>query len=51
MWHIDMDENSKKMLAHSSSILEAEASRLKGAPTYSIEEIRAKLKEKYARSE
>lgn len=40
-------EEREKMLAHRASILEAEFSRLSGAPTYSVEEIRARLKEKF----
>ena len=40
-------EEREKMLAHRASILEAEFSRLSGAPTYSVEEVRARLKEKF----
>ena len=40
-------EQREKMLAHRASILEAELSRLAGDPTYSVEDVRARLKEKY----
>lgn len=40
-------EEREKMLNLRASILEAEFSRLAGAPTYSIEEVRSRLKEKY----
>ena len=40
-------EEREKMLAHRASILEAEFSRLSGAPTYSVEEVRARLKGKF----
>ena len=45
---VEAFEEREKMLNHRASILEAEFSRLAGAPTYSVEEIRARLKEKYA---
>lgn len=41
-------EEREKMLDHRASILEAEFSRLAGAPTFSVDEVRARLKEKYA---
>ena len=44
---VEAFEQREKMLAHRASILEAELSRLAGAPTYSAEEVRARLKEKY----
>lgn len=44
---VDAFEEREKMLDHRASILEAEFSRLAGAPTYSVDEIRARLKEKY----
>ena len=44
---IDAYEEREKMLAHRASILEAELSRLSGAPTYTPEQIREMLKEKY----
>lgn len=44
---IDAYEAREKMLEHRASVLEAEFSRLSGEPTYSVEEVRAKLKEKY----
>ena len=37
----------EKMLTHRTSILEAELSRLVGASTYSLEDVRAHLEEKY----
>ncbi len=45
---IEAYEEREKMLAHRASILEAEEERLSGAPTLSIEEVRARLAEKYA---
>jgi len=45
---IDAIEEREKMLDHRASVLEAELERLSGAPTYSVDEVRAKLKEKYA---
>ena len=44
---MDAFEEREKMLEHRASILEAEFSRLAGAPTYSVDEVRARLKEKY----
>ena len=44
---VEAFEQREKMLAHRASILEAELARLSGSPTYSIEDIRARLKEKY----
>ena len=44
---IDAYEAREKMLEHRASVLEAEFSRLSGEPAYSVEEVRAKLKEKY----
>lgn len=44
---IDAYEEREKMLAHRASILEAELSRLSGAPAYTPEQIREMLKEKY----
>lgn len=44
---VEAFEEREKMLDHRASILETEFSRLAGAPTYSIEEIRSRLKEKY----
>ena len=41
-------EEREKMLAHRASILEAEFSRLSGAPTLSVSKVRARLAEKYA---
>lgn len=44
-------EEREKMLAHRASILEAELDRLSGAPTHSLAEARAMLKEKYRHAE
>lgn len=44
---IDAYEEREKMLAHRASILEAELSRLSGAPVYTPEQIHEMLKEKY----
>ncbi|MBR4424994.1 MAG: type II toxin-antitoxin system Phd/YefM family antitoxin [Oscillospiraceae bacterium] len=44
---VEAFEQREKMLAHRASILEAELARLSGGPTYSIEDVRSRLKEKY----
>ena len=44
---VEAYQEREKMLDHRASILEAEFSRLAGAPTYSVEEVRSRLKEKY----
>jgi len=44
-------EAREKMLQHTAQILEAEVSRLSGAPTYTIDEVRARLEEKYQNAE
>lgn len=44
---VEAFEQREKMLAHRASILEAELARLAGSPTYSQDEVRARLKEKY----
>ena len=44
---VDAFENREQVLQHRAAILEAECSRLSGEPTYSIDEIRRKLQEKY----
>ena len=44
---IEAYEEREKMLAHRASILEAELSRLKGEPTYTVEQVEAMLKEKF----
>lgn len=44
---IDAFEEREKMLDHRAAVLEAEFSRLAGEPTYSLSDVRAKLKEKY----
>ena len=44
---VDAYERRERELEHRASILEAEFSRLSGAPTLSIEEVRARLEEKY----
>ena len=45
---IDAYEAREKMLEHRAAVLEAEFSRLNGEPSYTVEEARARLKEKYA---
>lgn len=44
---VEAYEERTKMLNHRASILEAEFSRLAGAETFTTDEIRARLKEKY----
>lgn len=44
---IEAFEEREKKLIHRSKILEAEFSRLAGEPTYSVEDVRNRLKEKY----
>ncbi|MGO5096007.1 type II toxin-antitoxin system Phd/YefM family antitoxin [Agathobaculum sp. LCP25S3_E8] len=44
---VDAFENREQILQHRAAILEAEFSRINGDPTYSVDEIRRKLKEKY----
>ena len=44
---VDALENREQVLKHRAAILEAEFSRLNGEPTYSVDEIRKMLKEKY----
>ena len=44
---VDAFENREHVLQHRAAILEAEFSRLNGEPTYTVDEIRRKLKEKY----
>ena len=44
---VDAFENREQVLQHRAAILEAEFSRLNDEPTYSVDEIRRKLKEKY----
>ena len=44
---VDAFENREQVLKHRAAILEAEFSRLNGEPTYSVDEIRKMLKEKY----
>jgi prevent-host-death family protein len=44
---IEAYEAREKMLAHRASVLEAEFDRLNGAPTYTLSEVRNRLKEKY----
>ena len=43
---VEAFEQREKLLDHRASILEAEFSRLAGAQTRSIDEVRARLKEK-----
>lgn len=44
---VEAYEEREKMLSHRASVLEAELARLSGAPTYSVEEVRSRLAEKY----
>ena len=44
---VDAFENREQILKHRAAILEAEYSRVNGEPTYSVDEIRQMLKEKY----
>lgn len=44
---IEAFEEREKMLDHRARVMEAEFSRLAGDPTYSIEEVRQRLQEKY----
>ena len=44
---VDAFENRDQILKHRAAILEAEFSRINGEPTYSVDEIRQMLKEKY----
>lgn len=46
---IDAYEAREKALALRASVLEAELDRLSGAPTYTVDEVRERLQEKYAR--
>ena len=45
---VDVFENREQFLRHRAAILEAEFSHINGETSYSIEEVRRKLKEKYA---
>ena len=45
---VEAYEEREKMLEHRASILEAEFLRLAGAPTFSVDEVRARLEEKFA---
>ena len=45
---IDAFEKREKMLDHRAEILEAELSRISGEQTYTVEQIRGQLKQKYA---
>jgi len=44
---IDAFEERERMLNHRAAILEAEFSRLSGEATYSLDDVRGRLKEKY----
>ena len=44
---IEAYEEREKMLAHRASILAAEVSRLSGEPTYTSEQVRTMLREKF----
>jgi prevent-host-death family protein len=45
---VEAFEEREKMLSHRAKVLEAEFSRLAGEQTYSIEDVRNRLKEKYS---
>lgn len=45
---VDAFERREKMLEHRAKVLEAEFSRLSGEPTYTVAEVRNRLKEKYS---
>jgi prevent-host-death family protein len=45
---IEAFEQRERMLEHRAKVLEAELSRLSGEPTYTIDEVRNQLKEKYS---
>lgn len=45
---VEAYEERERMLAHRADVLEAELARLSGAPTYTVEQARQMLKEKYA---
>jgi len=44
---VEAFEEREKMLSHRAKILEAEFSRHAGEPTFSVEDVRSRLKEKY----
>ncbi len=41
-------ENREKTLEHRAKVLEVESSRLSGEPTYTVDEVRNHLGEKYS---
>lgn len=45
---IEAFEQRERMLEHRAKVLEAELSRLSGEPTYTVGEVRKRLKEKYS---
>ncbi|MFZ3131174.1 MAG: hypothetical protein WA125_08770 [Desulfosporosinus sp.] len=45
---IDAFEQRERMLEHRAKVLEAEFSRLSGEPTYTVTEVRNRLKEEYS---
>lgn len=45
------DEEREKIFRHRDSIYESEFARLSGAPTYSLDDIRAELEMLYAATE
>lgn len=47
---IDAYEEREKMLNHRAEILEAEFSRLAGGETFSLDDVRSRLKDKYGRA-
>ena len=44
---LDAYEEREQQLKHRAAVLEAEFSRINGEPTYSLEDVRSMLKEKY----
>ncbi len=47
---VEAYEERDKVLKHREAVLEAELSRLSGEPTYTIEEMKIRLKEIYSRA-
>lgn len=45
---IDAFEQRERILEHRAKVLEAELSRLSGEPTFTVGEVRNRLKEKYS---
>ncbi|HHX50049.1 MAG TPA: type II toxin-antitoxin system Phd/YefM family antitoxin [Clostridia bacterium] len=45
---IEAFEQRERILEHRAKVLESEFSRLSGEPTYSVSEVKKRLKEKYS---